>query len=86
MQQNNEFIFLHYTRSITPKRVTGDKAYLRGVALGQDKNIAAVASRWRQCPTDRSGIELKTIRVDSHVFTKVKICCSDGFKSDLDRL
>ena len=36
---------LHYTRGITPKRVTSGGIHLRGSAPRQHKNTAAVASR-----------------------------------------
>ena len=43
----------HYTRWITPKRVTSWRAYLRVVAPGQHssfrRKVAAVASRWQHC-------------------------------------
>ena len=43
-------IIFHYTRDITPKRVTsgGWRVHLRGIAPGQHINVAAVASRWRK--------------------------------------
>ena len=41
---------LHYTRCITSKRVTNVGAHHRGIAPAQPRYIAAVASRWRQCP------------------------------------
>ena len=40
---------LHYTRIITPKRVTSGGAHLRGLAPmlhNSQRNVAAVASRW----------------------------------------
>ena len=39
---------LHYTRGITQKRVTSGGARLRGLAPAQQRNVATVASRWRQ--------------------------------------
>ena len=36
---------LDYTRGITPKRVTNDRAHLGGLAPGQYRNVAAGASR-----------------------------------------
>ena len=38
---------VHYTRGITPKHVTSDVALLRGLLPGLQKNVGAVASRWR---------------------------------------
>ena len=54
---------LHYTRCITPKRVTSGGAHLRG---STPKNVATMASRWRHCAdlTD-PGIEPQTSRTDS---------------------
>ena len=42
---------LHYTRSITPKRVTSSGAHTRPSSWAKQlrKNVAAVASRWRHC-------------------------------------
>ena len=54
---------LHYTRDITPKRVTGSGARLRGLALGQHRNIAEVAT-----VSDLTQIEPKTSRAASDVF------------------
>ena len=39
----------HYTRGITPKRVTSVVVHLRGLATQLRKNVAAVASRLRHC-------------------------------------
>ena len=39
-----------YTRDITPKRVMSGGAYSCDFALGQHRNVAAVASRGQQCP------------------------------------
>ena len=35
-----------YTRGIMSKRVTSGEAHIRGSAPGQQRNVAAVASRW----------------------------------------
>ena len=40
---------LYDNRDIAPKRETSDRARIRGLAPGQHKNVAAVASRGRQC-------------------------------------
>ena len=40
---------LHFAREITQKRETNGGAYLRSLAPGQHRNVAMVASRWRQC-------------------------------------
>ena len=40
---------LHYTRSNALKRVTSGGIRLRGLEPEQQRNIAAVASRWRRC-------------------------------------
>ena len=69
---------LHYTRGITPKRVTSGGAHLRGLAPGLQlrRNVAAVASRWRHCRFERSGIEPQTSRTESvRLATK-----TNGFK------
>ena len=47
-QDQNEKSNLHDTRGITLKRVTSARAHLRHIATGQHRNIAAMASRWRQ--------------------------------------
>ena len=52
---------LHYTRIITPKRVTNDGIHLRDSvpawATQLRRNVAAGANRWRNCIRfDRPGI------------------------------
>ena len=48
--QSNLFIFqnqnLHYTRAITPKRVTSGGAHLRGLAPGLH-SFEGLSERWR---------------------------------------
>ena len=39
---------LHYTRDITPKRVTSGGAHLRGAGLGPH-NSEQTSQRWRHC-------------------------------------
>ena len=60
---------LHYTRGITPKRVTSGGARLRALAPEQHsfrRNVTAMASRWRHCADlTGPGIEPKTSRTDS---------------------
>ena len=59
---------LHYTRHVTPKRVTSCWAHLRGLAPGQhsSKEASMVASRWRQCvDLTGPGIQPQTSRIDS---------------------
>ena len=59
-KQNKIESSLHYTRGITPKRVTSGEAHLRNF------EVAAVASRWQHCVklTD-PGFEPQTSRTDS---------------------
>ena len=60
---------LHYTRSITPKRVTSGGIHLRDMAPGQHRNVAAVASRWRQLfDLTGPGSSTMTYPADSDVF------------------
>ena len=40
---------LHYTRGITPKRVTSSGAHLRGLVPGQ-RSSEETWQRWRHCP------------------------------------
>ena len=60
---------LHYTRRITPKRVTSSGAHVRGLAPGLAqlrRNVAAVASRWQYCADlTGPGFEPQTFRTDS---------------------
>ena len=58
---------LHYTRRITPKRVTSGGAQLRGSWATQlRRNVTAVASRWRHCADlTGPGIEPQTFRTES---------------------
>ena len=39
---------LHYTRDITPERVTSGGIRLGGLAFGQHRNAVAMASRWKR--------------------------------------
>ena len=63
---------LHYTRGITPKRVTGGGPISRlwAWAMQLRRNVIAVVGRWRHCAdlTD-SGIEPQTSRTESNVIT-----------------
>ena len=59
---------LHYTRDITPKRVTSGGAHLRGAALelhNSEQTSQRVASRWQHCDdlADQA-IEPHTSRTD----------------------
>ena len=53
LRENQSNQIFHYTRCITPKRVTTFRAHPRIIAPGQHnfirRNIAAVASRWQHC-------------------------------------
>ena len=61
---------LHYTRGITPKRVTSGEIHRRGLASGQHKNGTEVVNRWQQHMSNLTGprIKLKTSRTDSDIF------------------
>ena len=66
--ESNQKSNLHYTRGITPKRVTSGGAHLRGLAPGLQlrRNVTAVASRWRHCADlTGPGIEPQTSRTES---------------------
>ena len=59
---------LHYTRGITPKRVTSGGAHLRGLAPDQHSS-EETSQRWRAVGDSKSdltgpGIEPKTARID----------------------
>ena len=60
---------LHFTRGITPKRVTelrGPSPRLSAWATQLRRNVAAVASRWRHCADlTGPGIEPQTSRTES---------------------
>ena len=63
---------LHYTRGITPKRVTTGGVHLRDLALGQH-NSEETTQQWRDVGDTVSdltspGIEPTTIRTDRDVF------------------
>ena len=65
---------LHYTRDITPKRVTSGGAHLRGLAPGGQHNFAEKPLRCRTVGITASdltdpGIEFKISRTDSNVLT-----------------
>ena len=56
---------LHYTRGITPKRVTSGGAHLRGLAPGLH-NSEETSQLWRHCvDLTGPGIEPQTSRTDS---------------------
>ena len=56
----------HYTRGITPKRVTSGGIHLRGWATQLRRNVATVASRWRhRVDLSDQGFEPQTSRTDS---------------------
>ena len=63
---------LHYTRVITPRRVTSGRAHFRGLAHRQQQ-LQETSKRWRAAgdtvfDLTRSGIEPQTYRTHSDVF------------------
>ena len=82
---------LHYTRAITPKRVTSGGAHLRGLisawATQLQRNIPAVASRWRHCVLfDWPGIQTQDLPHRQHCRTVAKRTSCRYKRSGFDSL
>ena len=75
---------LHYTRSITSKRVTSDRAGLRGLAAGRHSS-EETSQLWQAVVGKGSNlivlvVELQTYHTDKHVFSRRPVAIALRFE------